>query len=93
VPVPGDYDGNGTTDRAVFRDGAWYVQGQATVFLGLPGDVPVPGDYDGDDTTDRAVFRDGAWYVDQAQGPAFHGLPGDIPLSLPSAIYRSYFGS
>ena len=26
VPVPGDYDGNGTTDIAVFRNGQWYVK-------------------------------------------------------------------
>ena len=31
VPVPGDYDGNGTTDIAVFRNGQWYVKGQRPI--------------------------------------------------------------
>ena len=63
VPVPGDYDGNGTTDLAVFRNGEWYVKGQALQIWGQAGDVPVPGDYDGNGTTDIAVFRNGVWYV------------------------------
>ena len=37
-----------TAEAAVFRDGVWFVEGQATRFLGSPGDMPVPGDYDGD---------------------------------------------
>ena len=78
--MPGDYNGDGITDIAVFRSGAWLVQNQPTVFLGLDGDIPVPGDYNGDGITDRAVFRPavGGWYID-GQPPVFFGLPGDIP--------------
>ena len=63
-----DFDGDGTSDRScvsAFRWAArWYVDGQATTFLGLAGDVPVPGDYDADGMTDQAVFRDGAWSIE-----------------------------
>jgi subtilisin-like proprotein convertase family protein len=79
----GDYDGNGRTDIAVFRPstGQWFVQNQAAVQFGLPGDIPVPGDYDGNGTTERAVFRPSSstWFV-QNQGSVPFGAPGDIPV-------------
>jgi hypothetical protein len=82
--VPGDYDGNGTDDRAVYRpsSGFWFVQNQAVVQWGLPGDLPVPGDYDGNGTMDRAVYRPstGTWFV-QNQVTVQWGLPGDVPAS------------
>ena len=69
IIVPGDYDGDGKTDMALwggdnfeFGDGRWKwirsSDGQfASVRYGLPGDNPVPGDYDGDGKTDLAVYR------------------------------------
>ena len=87
--MPGDYDGNGTTDIAIFRKavGGWYVQGQAPQFLGLSSDIPQPGDYDGNGTTDLAVYRPstGTWYVG-SNAPVQFGTSADIPLVLPSAI-------
>jgi hypothetical protein len=76
-----DFDGDGAADRSVFRPqyGGWFVDGGATEFLGLSGDVPVPGDYDGDGTTERAVFRDGAWFI-EGEPTRFLGAPGDIPV-------------
>ena len=41
VPQPGDYDGNGTTERAVFTGGTWYSDNLATAFHGLGTDVPM----------------------------------------------------
>jgi hypothetical protein len=96
---PADFDGNGSTDRSVFTDGAWYVDGQPAVFFGLAGDIPVPGDYDGNGTADRALFRDGAWYT-QDQPTAFWGVTGDIPVpgdydgdgTTDRAVYRPDIG-
>lgn len=60
--APGDYDGDGKTDAAVFNSGTWTVKkssdnSTATISHGASGDLPVSGDYDGDGVTDAAVFR------------------------------------
>jgi len=58
----GDYDGDGTSDPAVFRGtiGLWAVRGVTRAYFGTVDDSPVSGDYNGDGTADIAIFRPGA---------------------------------
>jgi major membrane immunogen (membrane-anchored lipoprotein) len=77
--MPADFDGDGDTDRSVYRDGAWFAEGQATAFIGNATDIPVPGDYDNDGRADKAVYREGAWFT-EGQATAFVGNSSDIPV-------------
>jgi FG-GAP-like repeat len=93
IPTPGDFDGDGITDKAVFRNstGDWHIlkssdQNWISMHFGLPGDKPVAADYDGDGISDIAVWRpsDGNWYIwymGTQQFSAVHwGMDGDQPV-------------
>jgi hypothetical protein len=71
-----DFDGDGRTDRAVYRPttGEWFIFNSTTGFqttvFGSPtssglGDTPVPADYDGDGRTDLAIYRQATaeWFI------------------------------
>jgi len=89
--MPGDFDGDGRADTAVFRPatGIWYISfstrgASRADYWGLATDKFVPGDYDGDGRNDLAVFRNGIWYIKQSSdGQAAYfqwGLATDKPV-------------
>jgi uncharacterized delta-60 repeat protein len=87
--VPGDYDGDGRIDVAVFRNGDWYQLRSSdgsfyAAAFGQAGDIPVAADYDGDGKADLAVFRQGTWYILNSHDGSFRaeqfGQTGDRPV-------------
>ena len=91
-PAPGDFDGDGRTDAAVFNAGTWNIKRSSdgvtqNVSWGAAGDVPVSGDYDGDGKTDAAVFRPSTntWWILQSSNGSYtatsYGAAGDVPVA------------
>jgi hypothetical protein len=93
--VPGDYDGDGMDDVAVYRPDANSVNPDFYVLLsdgfiftgvswGLPGDIPTITDYDNDGKDDYAVYRpsSGDWYILQSTdgGNVIVNNPGTTPV-------------
>ncbi len=81
-----DYNGDGTSDVAIFRasSGLWAIRGISRAYFGSSNDLPVPGDFDGDGTTDIGIFRSasGLWAARGVTRTYFGGtddepIPGD----------------
>ncbi|HEX8266607.1 MAG TPA: FG-GAP-like repeat-containing protein [Pyrinomonadaceae bacterium] len=100
VPVPGDWDGDGLADLAVYRDGS-QTGGQSyffyrpssqpgvdfrTITWGVTGDKPVIGDYDGDGKLDAAVFRPSVayWYVLRSSDNQFEQRQFGVSTDIPT---------
>ena len=103
VVAPGDYDGDGQFDLAVYRGSGADRTGQATFFVqrsrdgflavqfGLGSDLVVPGDYDGDGRTDFAVVRAGVnytWFILNSSNFSFRAVQlGTKPFFTTQADY------
>ncbi len=78
-----DYNGDGTSDIAVFRSNSslWAIRSLTRIYFGQSADKPAPGDFDGDGTTEIAVFRPAVslWAVRNFTRVYF-GQSGDTPF-------------
>ncbi|MDK1327194.1 GH25 family lysozyme [Arthrobacter sp. zg-Y1143] len=88
-----DWDGDGISSPAAFRDGVWYIRNGLTgnspvteLKYGEPGDRPICGDWNGDGFDTLGVFRNGMAYLrnsnttGRADGSFAFGAAYDVPL-------------
>lgn len=61
IPLTGDFDRDGRSDYAVFRQGFWFIKlsggGVLSFQHGAPGDVPMAIDFFGEDRPSTLVYR------------------------------------
>jgi len=99
----GDYNGDGTSEIAIFREnaGLWAIRGVTRIYFGSSGDQPIPGDYDGDKTAEIGIFREdtGLWAI-RGVTRIYFGSSGDQPIPgdydgdgfCDPGIFRDSFG-
>lgn len=88
-----DWDGDGISTPAAFRDGVWYIRNGLTgespvtkLFYGEKGDRPLCGDWNGDGYDTLGVFRNGMVYLrnsnttGRADGTFAFGAAYDTPI-------------
>lgn len=103
IPWIHDFNGDGTSDIAVFREssGLWAIREISQIYFGQNGDLPRPSDYNGNGTTDVGIFRQssGLWALRGVTRAYFGGgsdqpLPGDYDGDGTSgiAIFRASSG-
>jgi len=87
IPVTGDWNGDGTTEIGVYRQGRWFFDrdGSGTwsanvdafkLSFGTATDTPVTGDWDGNGTTEIGVYRGGTWFIDYNGNGQWNGIAG-----------------
>jgi hypothetical protein len=94
IPVTGDWDGNGTTEVGVYRQGTWYLDANGngawdpeldTVIdnFGSLTDNPVTGDMDGDGISEVGVYRPatGQWFFDLDHSGSWSDCGPDLCLT------------
>jgi hypothetical protein len=85
---PADFDADGKTDIAIYRNGDWYIfrssDGLAMlVDWGIAQDIPVPADYDGDGKADIAVYRNGEWFIHRSSDGGMRSVDWGIAQDMP----------
>ncbi|MDW8217865.1 MAG: FG-GAP-like repeat-containing protein, partial [Acidobacteriota bacterium] len=93
LPVVGDWDGDGRTTVALFRNGQFLIRNEnasgasvTTVVFGQTGDLPLAGDWTGKGFDSIGVFRRGVFLLrnsNTAGNPDIvvnYGLPTDLPV-------------
>ena len=103
VYADGDYNGDGTSDVAIFRpsSGLWAIRGISRIYFGGSTDRVAPGDYNGDGTAEPAIFRtaNGLWAI-HGITRLYYGSSNDQPApsdyngdgSCDIAIFRDQSG-
>jgi hypothetical protein len=98
IPVPGDYDGDGRMEIAVYHrpSNQWFVKGHPGDNLGQYGwggseSFPIPGDYDGDGIVKRGFYRpaENRWFI-EGRTEFNWGWGGQdfMPLTGQMAVYN-----
>jgi hypothetical protein len=106
TPVTGDFNGDGTFEVAIFKDGRWYIdlndngewdEGDLWAKLGHRYDLPVTGDWDGDGKTDIGIYGP-AWLRDPRAIANEPGMPDPdnenthVHKNLPPTLERTTSG-
>lgn len=91
IPISGDFDGDGKTDRGVIRPNFtqtgyidWYIElsSGGTPWTqqtwGLTTDQVVVGDFNGNGQDDIGVFRNGEWLIKDRNGAIIQRWCGDV---------------